>query len=104
MSDSKKKRLQRLVRRAEHLERRIRAGQVVGEELSYDQAEASALRWAVEEIENISLLQVENEQLWRCTATTAHQLQVAVESGDMLRVRHIAGQFQKFVTDWEALG
>lgn len=47
--NKREERRARLERRLEHLEARIRGGQYVGEDLSYDKGEASALKWILEE-------------------------------------------------------
>jgi len=44
------RRISRLERRRQFLLARIEAGEATGKELTYDRAEASALKWAIEEL------------------------------------------------------
>jgi uncharacterized coiled-coil protein SlyX len=58
MDKAEQKRLKRLERRCDWLEARIAIGESRGQEVSYDVAELSALRWAIRRIT------VGPEQVW----------------------------------------
>lgn len=48
MASRRRELRERLERRAHHLEERISTGKFLGEELHYDKAEVSALRWILQ--------------------------------------------------------